>query len=113
MVAAAEGSEGVLELLLQNIAVVEEVVDVEDDRGRTALRLAVDGGQAGCVMQLLTRGANISHADSGGQTPMQVAIANGSDGLTEVPLARKLAQDELTYSLCAQLFTYSLTLVNE
>jgi len=94
MVAAAEGSEGVLELLLQNIAVVEEVVDSEESTGRTPLRLAVDGEHAGCVMALLTRGANISHADHKGQTPMQAAIENGSDGLQEVMLAYKLAQDE-------------------
>lgn len=68
-VAAAEGSEGVLELLLQNNA----AVDAEDPTGKTALMLAVVAGEAGCVGQLITRGANISHADHSHATPMAAA----------------------------------------
>ena len=70
-IAAAVGSERFLELMLQNGAAP---VDAEDRDGKTALQLAVEAGEAGCVHQLLTRGANISHADHRQQTPMQARL---------------------------------------
>jgi len=89
-VCAACGSEGVLELLLQNAA----PVDAEEPSGKTPLRLAVDAAEAGCVLQLLTRGANISYADHAGQTPMQAALEHGHEDLQQLMLDYKLAQDE-------------------
>ena len=95
-VAAACGSEEVLELLLQNMASTSRSgVDGADEvSGKTALRLAVEAAHAGCVHQLITRGANISHADSAQQTPMQVAVELGHVEISEAMLAYKLAQDE-------------------
>ena len=93
-VAAAEGSETVLELLLQNLARSPGGVDATDPKGKTALKLAVEAGEAGCVGQLVTRGANISAADGSDQTPMQAAAELGHDEIVEVMLQYKLAQDE-------------------
>jgi len=88
--AAAEGSEAVLEFLLQNAA----AVDAEDPTGKTALMLAVIAGEAGCVGQLITRGANISHADHSHATPMSAAEAPGFEEILQAMLTYKLGQDE-------------------
>ena len=55
-----------LELMLLNTI----GVDPEDGVGKTPLRVAVDRNRAEAVSALLTRGANISHADVSGMTPM-------------------------------------------
>ena len=122
-VAAAEGNARVLELLLQNGAcvdaedlkgktalrvAVEAAAEVRQHcarvcacpcvRPNTAVQRgasdAASGAAQGIVSQLLTRGANISHADHLNQTPLQVASELGHDGLMESMLAYKLAQDE-------------------
>ena len=93
-VAAAHGSEAVLELLLQNLAGHGTDVDVPDGEGRSALRYAVDKGRASCVELLITRGANISHADRAHVTPMQAAAELGLDEISELMLRYKLEQDE-------------------
>ena len=93
-IAAAVGAETVLELLLQNLAASSEGVDGSDSLGRSALTFAVDAGHAGCVEQLITRGANISHCDHAQQTPMAVAAARGLDAIVATMLEYKLAQDE-------------------
>ena len=63
-------------------------------QGRARLTFAVDAGHAGCVEQLITRGANISHCDHAQQTPMAVAAARGLDAIVATMLEYKLAQDE-------------------
>jgi len=93
-IAAASGSEIVLELLLQNQAVSSAGVDSGDKQGKSALKLAVEAGEAGCVTQLITRGANISFADAAHQTPMQAASELGHETISESMLSYKLAQDE-------------------
>ena len=45
-------------------------------------------------MQLITRGANISHADHRHQTPMQAASELDLVAISEMMLSHKLAQDE-------------------
>ena len=90
-VAASEGSTVVLELLLQNLC---GEVDAAGPEGKTALKLAVEGGHSDCVDQLITRAANISAADSAGATPMQAAAELGHDAILNAMLAYKLAQDE-------------------
>lgn len=82
-IAAASGSEIVLELLLQNQAVSSAGVDSGDNQGKSALKLAVEAGEAGCVTQLITRGANISFADAAHQTPMQAASELGHETISE------------------------------
>ena len=69
-------------------------VDAPDAEGKTALRCAVDKGQKACVLQLITRGANISAADPSGQTPMQSAQQQGQEELADAMLSYKLSQDE-------------------
>jgi len=95
-IAAAVGNEAVLEFLLQNRA----KVDAEDPKGRTPLLLAVLAGQVSCVVQLVTRGANISHADHEHVTPMVAAESPGLEAILQAMLSYKLAQDE---KLLAQL----------
>ena len=68
--------------------------DAGDGAGKTALKLAVEAGEAGCVTQLITRGANISSADDAHQTPMQAAAELGHEAICEAMLTYKLAQDE-------------------
>ena len=100
-VAAAVRSEGVLELLLQNLANSKGGIDEvgQEPRGRSALHLAVEAGHAVCVEQLITRGANISKADASQRfadqaTPMQLAALSGREDLLQMMLQYKLAQDE-------------------
>jgi hypothetical protein len=93
-VAAASGSEEVLEMLLQNLAGSTEGVDYGDRLGKSALKLAVEAKHDGCVQQLLTRDANISCTDAQQQTPMQAAAELGYDEISEAMLKYKLAQDE-------------------
>jgi Arf-GAP/GTPase/ANK repeat/PH domain-containing protein 2 len=93
-IAAAEASETVLELLLQNLFASTVDIDAGDQLGKSALKLAVESGAARCVTQLITRGANISYADSAHQTPMQAAAELGHEAICEAMLAYKLAQDE-------------------
>ena len=85
-----------LELLLQNLdrSPGNMYLDAADPAGKTALKLAVEAGQAGCVGQLITRGANISAADGAGQTPMAAAAELGHDEILDTMLQYKLAQDE-------------------
>lgn len=54
----------------------------------------MEAGHAGCVTQLITRGANISFADRHQQTPMQAAAEKGHAAISEAMLQYKLAQDE-------------------
>ena len=68
--------------------------EASDPRGRSALHLAVAAGHAVGVEMLITRGANISAADGGQATPMQLAAEGGRDDLVTVMLEYKLAQDE-------------------
>ena len=91
-IAAAAGQEVVLEFLLQNGA----PVDAEEGRaGKSALRLAVEGGHGGCVAQLLQRGANISAVAHGdGATPMLMAQRLGHGEIQQAMLRHKLAEDE-------------------
>ena len=95
-VAAAVRSESVLELLLQNLARSTGGVDhpADEPLGRSALHLAVAAGHAVCVEQLITRGANISAADTQQGTPMNAAGQSGRDDLVKLMLEYKLAQDE-------------------
>mmetsp|Transcript_19613 Transcript_19613/g.66178 ORF Transcript_19613/g.66178 Transcript_19613/m.66178 type:complete len:93 (-) Transcript_19613:204-482(-) len=79
-----------LELMLLNTI----GVDPEDDVGKTPLRVAVDRNRAEAVSALLTRGANISHADVSGMTPMGAAQQHGHEELAQTMLEYKLAQDE-------------------
>ncbi len=88
--AAEAGSAAVLELLLQNGAVVE----AEDARGKTPLKVLAEAGAHACLSQLLKRGANISHADAAGQTPMQCAMERRHEEMQAAMLAYKLEQDE-------------------
>ena len=76
------------------LAVSAGGVDLGDDLGRSALSLAVEAGHANCVEQLITRSANISHADHAQQTPMSIAAAAGHEAIVQAMLQYKLAQDE-------------------
>lgn len=89
-IAAAEGNAEVLEFLLQNAV----TVDAEDATGKTPLLLAVKSRHAGCVVQLIRRGANISHSDHSHQTPVAAAEEPGFESILKSMLAHKLAQDE-------------------
>jgi len=93
-VAAAAGSTLALELLLQNLSTSAAGIDARDVLGKSAMMVAVEKGQANCVQQLLTRGANISHADHQRQTPMTAAAERGLHAISEAMLQYKLAQDE-------------------
>ena len=93
-VAAAAGSTLALELLLQNLSTSAAGIDARDVLGKSAMMIAVEMGQANCVQQLLTRGANISHADHQRQTPMTAAAERGLHAISEAMLQYKLAQDE-------------------
>ena len=98
--AVEAGSVGVVELLLQNGAAVEE----EEAQGKTPLKLLAEAGRAECLEQLLTRGANISHIDAHGQTPMQCAMERKHEAMQQRMLAYKLEQDEkLLRQVAAQI----------
>ena len=85
----------VLELLLQNLAASAAGIDsAAEATGKNPLHLAVAAGREVCVMQLITRGANISHADASHRTPMQAASELGLTAISDAMLNHKLAQDE-------------------
>lgn len=64
-----------------------------DDRGRTALHLAVEKNDTNAVIRLLRLGANINQTDKQGQTPIFEAAAKRLDGMLDV-LAAHNAQTQ-------------------
>ncbi|MDP2204769.1 MAG: ankyrin repeat domain-containing protein [Alphaproteobacteria bacterium] len=59
-----------------------------DDRGRTALHLAVEKNDEIAVHRLLRIGANINQTDKQGQTPLFEAAAQGHQNMLELLTAR-------------------------
>jgi len=59
-----------------------------DDRGRTALHLAVEKNDEVAVQRLLRIGANINQLDKQGQTPLFEAAAKGHQNMLELLTAR-------------------------
>lgn len=55
-----------------------------DDRGRTALHLAVEKDDTNAVLRLLRLGANINQTDKQGQTPIFEAAAKRLDGMVDL-----------------------------
>lgn len=73
-VAAAEGSEESIELLLKQPNIV---LDVPDIIGQTPLLRAADTGHTKCVRMLIGKGANVKHADNEGRTALSLAAIEG------------------------------------
>jgi len=73
-IAALEGSEDLLNLLLHSTDVK---LNAQDEFGMTALHLAVVKKQIGCIMSLLVVGANTEIADNKGHCPRHYAYALG------------------------------------
>ncbi|MFN7114996.1 MAG: ankyrin repeat domain-containing protein [Alphaproteobacteria bacterium] len=59
-----------------------------DDRGRTALHLAVEKNDEVAAIRLLRIGANINQTDKQGQTPLFEAAAHGHQNMLELLTAR-------------------------
>jgi ankyrin repeat protein len=63
--------------LIDTLATTEEI-DRKDSRGRTALALAVDGGNLAAVKKLLARGVKLNIVDTAGDTALHHAASKGS-----------------------------------
>lgn len=59
-----------------------------DDRGRTALHLAIENNDEVAVQRLLRLGANVNQADKQGQTPLFEAAAHKRENMLEILTAR-------------------------
>lgn len=64
-------------------------VDARDDKGATALALAVKSGRLGCVAALLERGADVSSEDHRGDTPLHHAAKHRRTDCLEALLQRE------------------------
>jgi len=59
-------------------------VDAVDDRGRTALMIAAEDGEATAVRLLLESGARSDLVDGGGQSACALAAAAGQTSITDL-----------------------------
>ena len=81
--AAWDGHEGVVRLLLQ----VGAAVDEAEDGGRTPLWIAAQNGQEAVVRLLLQAGAAVDEAEDSGATPLCIAAAYGQEVVVRLLLA--------------------------
>lgn len=63
-------------------------IEIEDDGGRTPLKLAVDGGHKEIVELLISKKANVE-ANKGGLTPVMIAALKGYIEIAEVLVQHK------------------------
>lgn len=77
--AAATGDVAAIDALLDR----SSDVNARDEKGRTALMLAILSGQSASVDALLARGADANGADGGGLTPLQAAIGSRQSAIAE------------------------------
>lgn len=64
-----------------------------DDRGRTALHLAVENNDEVAVQRLIRLGANVNQTDKQGQTPLFEAAAHKRENMLEILSARGAKAD--------------------
>lgn len=89
--AALKGDKNKVETLLQQGA----KIDARDSRGRTALFIAAENGDAATVKELLDHGANpnVGALLKHGNTPLHVAAQNGFNNVIELLLSKSTNAD--------------------
>ncbi|NP_001079230.1 inversin-A [Xenopus laevis] len=75
--------------LLKLIASSPEVIDQEDQLGRTPLMYSVLGDRRSCAEALLKHGAQVNHPDRSGRTALHLAAQTGNHRLLKLLLSRK------------------------
>ena len=78
----------------ERVAALKSLADISSSADLSVEELGAIRDTAGCVELLITRGANISHADKEHVTPMQASAELGLDEISELMLRYKLEQDE-------------------
>jgi ankyrin repeat protein len=84
--AAAAGDTAALEAFIDGYVPEVCSIDVRDEKGRTALRLAVDSGSVETVRLLLSKKANCEAADNETATPLFSAAKNGLSEMAKILL---------------------------
>lgn len=78
MIAASQGHEKCLKVLLEKESVAE-IVNARDRDGLTALMLAASGGYFQCLVHLVNKNANVNTIDRQGISAVRYAAQNGHE----------------------------------
>ncbi len=96
--AAEKGILGIIISLIENY---NAKLNLKDNKGKTALLIAIESGHADVALLLITKGADLKSSDNNGLTPLLAAIKVGHKGVVEALFnngIKDLGQNKMGYT---------------